>query len=112
MGRVDGRTALITGGSRGIGRAVALELAREGARVAINFSSNEAKAQEVADEINNAGGECIIYKANIANSKDVRAMVDHVHKEFTHLDVLVNNAGITRGFPASQYERRAMGGSD
>jgi acetoacetyl-CoA reductase/3-oxoacyl-[acyl-carrier protein] reductase len=96
MGRIDGRTALITGGSRGIGRAIALELAREGARVAINYASNEAKAQEVADEINNAGGECIIFKANIADAKDVRAMVDHVHKTFTHLDVLVNNAGITR----------------
>ena len=96
MGRVDGRTALITGGSRGIGRAIALELAREGARVAINFASNEAKAQEVADEINGAGGTCILAKANIGDPKEARAMVQRVADEFTHLDVLVNNAGITR----------------
>jgi acetoacetyl-CoA reductase/3-oxoacyl-[acyl-carrier protein] reductase len=96
MGRVDGRTALITGGSRGIGRAIALELAHEGARVAINFASNEAKAQEVADEINGAGGTCILAKANIGDAKEARAMVEKVANEFTHLDILVNNAGITR----------------
>ena len=96
MGRVDGRTALITGGSRGIGRAIALELAREGATVAINYASNEAKAQEVADEINRAGGTCITVKANIGNASEARAMVDRVAGEFTHLDILVNNAGITR----------------
>lgn len=96
MGRVDGRTALITGGSRGIGRAIALELAREGARVAINYASNDAKAQEVADEINAAGGTCILAKANIGDAKEARAMVKNVAEEFTHLDVLVNNAGITR----------------
>ncbi|QDV41445.1 3-oxoacyl-[acyl-carrier-protein] reductase FabG [Stieleria neptunia] len=96
MGRVDGRTALITGGSRGIGRAIALELAREGARVAINFSSNEAKAQEVADEINREGGTCILAQANIGDPKSARAMVQKIADEFTHLDILVNNAGITR----------------
>jgi acetoacetyl-CoA reductase/3-oxoacyl-[acyl-carrier protein] reductase len=96
MGRVDGRTALITGGSRGIGRAVALELAREGARVAINFASNEAKAQEVADEIASFGGTCILAKADIGNAEQARGMVERVANEFTHLDVLVNNAGITR----------------
>lgn len=96
MGRVDGRTALITGGSRGIGRAIALELASEGARVAINYASNDAKAQEVADEINGAGGTCITVKANIGDASEARAMVDKVAGEFTHLDILVNNAGITR----------------
>jgi acetoacetyl-CoA reductase/3-oxoacyl-[acyl-carrier protein] reductase len=96
MGRVDGRTALITGGSRGIGRAIAMELAKEGARVAINYASNDAKAKEVADEINGEGGTCITVKCNIADAKEARAMVEHVASEFTHLDVLVNNAGITR----------------
>ncbi|QEG00766.1 3-oxoacyl-[acyl-carrier-protein] reductase FabG [Stieleria maiorica] len=96
MGRVDGRTALITGGSRGIGRAIALELAREGARVAINFSSNEAKAQEVADEISRGGGTCLLAQANIGDAAEARAMVQKVADEFTHLDILVNNAGITR----------------
>jgi len=96
MGRVDGRTALITGGSRGIGKAIAMELAREGARVAINFASNEARAQETADEIKAAGGTCMMVKANIGDPAEARAMVAQVAEEFTHLDVLVNNAGITR----------------
>jgi acetoacetyl-CoA reductase/3-oxoacyl-[acyl-carrier protein] reductase len=96
MGRVDGRTALITGGSRGIGRAIALELAREGAKVAINYARNEAKAQEVADEIIGAGGTCITIKGNIGDASEARAMVDRAASEFSHLDILVNNAGITR----------------
>jgi acetoacetyl-CoA reductase/3-oxoacyl-[acyl-carrier protein] reductase len=96
MGRVEGRTALVTGGSRGIGRAIALELAREGAKVAINFSSSESKAREVAEEITKLGGTCILAQANLANPKEARAMVEKVANEFTHLDVLVNNAGITR----------------
>lgn len=96
MGRVEGRTALVTGASRGIGRAIAIELAREGAKVAVNFVSNEAKAQQVADEITKLGGTCLLAQANIANAKEARAMVEKVAKEFTHLDVLVNNAGITR----------------
>jgi NAD(P)-dependent dehydrogenase (short-subunit alcohol dehydrogenase family) len=96
MGRVDGKTALVTGASRGIGRAIAIELAREGAKVAINYSSNESKAKGVAEEINNLGGTAILCKANIGNSKEARAMVETVAKEFNHLDILVNNAGITR----------------
>ena len=96
MRRVEGRTALVTGASRGIGRAIAIELAREGAKVAINYSHSDSKAKEVAEEIHELGGVAIIYKADISNSKEVRAMVESVAKEFTHLDILVNNAGITR----------------
>jgi NAD(P)-dependent dehydrogenase (short-subunit alcohol dehydrogenase family) len=96
MKRVDGKTALVTGASRGIGRAVALELVREGAKVAINYSSSVGKAKELAEEIKEMGGTAIIYKADVGNSKEARAMVEAVAKEFTHLDILVNNAGITR----------------
>jgi acetoacetyl-CoA reductase/3-oxoacyl-[acyl-carrier protein] reductase len=96
MKRVEGRTALVTGASRGIGRAIALELAREGARVAVNYSSNEAKANEVAGEIEKLGGKCLLVKANIGDAKEARGMVKHVADQFGHLDVLVNNAGITR----------------
>jgi acetoacetyl-CoA reductase/3-oxoacyl-[acyl-carrier protein] reductase len=96
MGRLDGKTALVTGGSRGIGRAIVLELARQGARVALNYQSSDAKAQEVADEVNNAGGACVLAKANIAVPQEARAMVKRVADQLGHLDVLVNNAGITR----------------
>jgi acetoacetyl-CoA reductase/3-oxoacyl-[acyl-carrier protein] reductase len=96
MGRLNGKTALITGASRGIGRAIALELAREGAKVALNYQSNEAKAQEAAAEIKQFGGTCILARANLADPKEARALVKRVATEFGRLDVLVNNAGITR----------------
>ncbi len=96
MGRIEGKTALVTGGSRGIGRAIAVELAREGARVAVNYASNEAKAQEVAEEISALGEKCLLVQANVGKANEARAMVDKVANEFGHLDVLVNNAGITR----------------
>jgi acetoacetyl-CoA reductase/3-oxoacyl-[acyl-carrier protein] reductase len=96
MGRLEGKTAIVTGASRGIGRAIALELAREGAKVAVNYQSSDAKAQEVADEIARQGGTCLLAKANLAVPQEARAMVKRVADAFTHLDILVNNAGITR----------------
>jgi acetoacetyl-CoA reductase/3-oxoacyl-[acyl-carrier protein] reductase len=96
MGRLDGKTALVTGGARGIGRAIALELAREGAKVAVNYQNSDAAAQEVADQINKAGGACVLAKANLADPKQARALVKRVAEQFGHLDILVNNAGITR----------------
>jgi acetoacetyl-CoA reductase/3-oxoacyl-[acyl-carrier protein] reductase len=95
MGRLNGKTALVTGASRGIGRAIAIELAREGAKVAVNYASHEGKAQEVKQEIEKLGGMCRIVKANLADAKEARAMVKEVGDAFGHLDILVNNAGIT-----------------
>jgi acetoacetyl-CoA reductase/3-oxoacyl-[acyl-carrier protein] reductase len=96
MGRLEGKTALVTGASRGIGRAIALELAQEGAKVAVNYQNNDAKAQEVADAITKLGGTCLLAKANLANPQEARTMVKRVASQFGRLDVLVNNAGITR----------------
>ncbi|MGE0758739.1 MAG: 3-oxoacyl-ACP reductase family protein [Pirellulaceae bacterium] len=96
MGKLDGKTALVTGASRGIGRAIVMELAREGAKVALNYQSSDAKAQETADEIAKWGGTCLLAKANLADPKEARAMVEKVARDLGHLDVLVNNAGITR----------------
>jgi 3-oxoacyl-(acyl-carrier-protein) reductase len=96
MARLDGKTALVTGASRGIGRAIALELAQAGAKVALNYQSSDAKAQAVADEIAKLGGSAMLVKANVSDSQAARAMVKKVASEFGRLDVLVNNAGITR----------------
>ncbi len=96
MGRLDNKVAIVTGASRGIGRAIALELAHEGAQVALNYQSSDARAQEVADEIASFGGTCMLAKANVADPHEARAMVKRVAEQFGRLDILVNNAGITR----------------
>ena len=96
MGKLDGKVALVTGASRGIGREIAIELAREGAKVAINYQSSDERAQEVADEIAKYGGTCMLAKADVAHPQDARAMVKRVVDHFGRLDALVNNAGITR----------------
>lgn len=93
---LDGKTALVTGASRGIGRAVALALAAAGARVAINYAGNVKAAEEVKAAVETAGGTAILCQADVADSAAVEAMVAAVAKEFGTIDILVNNAGITR----------------
>ena len=93
---LDGKVALVTGASRGIGRAIALKLAAEGAKVAINYAGNTAKAEEVKAEIEKNGGEAILVQADVADSAAVEAMVDATVEAFGQIDILVNNAGITR----------------
>ena len=93
---LDGKVALVTGASRGIGRAIALRLAEEGAKVAINYAGNTARAEEVRNEIESRGGEAFLVQADISDSKAVEAMVSQVAERFGQLDILVNNAGITR----------------
>lgn len=93
---LTGKVALVTGASRGIGRAIALTLAEAGADVAINYSGNEAKAMEVVAEVEKLGRKAIAIKANVANAQEVEDMVNQVLDSFGKLDILVNNAGITR----------------
>ncbi len=94
--RFEGKVALVTGASRGIGRAIALALAAEGADVAVNYAGSEAAAKEVAAEIEAMGRKAFVIQADIASTEASTAMVDAVVKEFGRIDVLVNNAGITR----------------
>jgi 3-oxoacyl-[acyl-carrier protein] reductase len=93
---LNGKIALVTGASRGIGRAIALEYGKNGATVVVNFLGNVEKANEVVNEIEALGGKAIAYKTDVANSSDVTKMFDDVTKEFGKIDILVNNAGITR----------------
>lgn len=96
MGRLDGKIALVTGASRGIGRAIAVQLARDGARVAINYRSGEAEAHAVANQIKEAGAECLVLRADVSNPKEARTLIANVLERWGRLDILVNNAGITR----------------
>jgi 3-oxoacyl-[acyl-carrier protein] reductase len=93
---LEGKAALVTGASRGIGREIALELARQGANVAVNYSGSESKANEVVDEIKALGREAIAIKCDVSNSEEVAAMVKGTIDNFGKLDILVNNAGITK----------------
>jgi 3-oxoacyl-(acyl-carrier-protein) reductase len=92
--KLKDRTALVTGASRGIGRAIALALAEEGADVAINYVSSEAAARDVADQITKMGRRALLAQADVGDYPDTFRMAQHVLKEFGHLDILVNNAGI------------------
>jgi 3-oxoacyl-[acyl-carrier protein] reductase len=92
--RLEGRKALVTGGSRGIGRAVAQALAEEGADVAVNYVSSEAAARDVADHIRKMGRNAILAQADVSDYPDTFRMAQDVLRDFGHLDILVNNAGI------------------
>ncbi|TYR82689.1 3-oxoacyl-[acyl-carrier-protein] reductase [Priestia megaterium] len=93
---LQGKVAVVTGASRGIGRAVALELGRLGAKVVVNYAGSEAKALEVVDEIKGYGTDAIAIQANVADADSVQAMIKETISSFGSLDILVNNAGITR----------------
>jgi 3-oxoacyl-[acyl-carrier protein] reductase len=94
--RLEGKVALVTGASRGIGREIAFELAREGASVAVNYAGSEAKALELVEEIKALGRDAFAIQADVSNSDSVNDMVKETVERFGKLDILVNNAGITK----------------
>lgn len=96
MGKLDGKSAIVTGGARGVGRAVALAFAREGANVAINYTKSDEAAKAVVAEMEAMGRKGLAFKVDVAVRSDVKAMVDEVIAKFGGVDILVNNAGITK----------------
>ena len=94
MNRLKDQVAIITGASRGIGRSIAEVFANEGARVVINYNSEDAKASEVAKGIEKKGGQAICIKSNVSNSQDVKRLVNTTLEKFGRIDILVNNAGV------------------
>jgi 3-oxoacyl-[acyl-carrier protein] reductase len=98
----EGRTAVVTGGARGIGRAISVMLARDGANVAINFARNEAAARETLDMVIQQGARAIIKAADVAVPEEVEALITTVRSELGPIDLLVNNAGIAESIPHSQ----------
>ena len=93
--KLNGKVALITGASRGIGAAIASKLASLGCDVAINYAGNIQKAEETLNSVKAYGVNAQIYQANVANYEEVEAMTKQIIKDFGHLDIIINNAGIT-----------------
>ena len=93
---MEGKVALVTGGARGIGRAIALELAKGGALVVINYNGSQDKAMDLKQEIESRGGRAEIYQCNVSDFAKCEELVQGIVKQFGSLDILVNNAGITK----------------
>jgi 3-oxoacyl-[acyl-carrier protein] reductase len=101
---LSGKVALVTGASRGIGRAIALALANAGAAVTVNYRENGAMADEVVQEIEKGGGKAVCWRADVGDTGQAEELVEGVASRFGHLDILVNNAGIVRDLLLLQME--------
>ncbi|MGB3221841.1 MAG: SDR family oxidoreductase [Desulforhopalus sp.] len=99
---MKGKIAVVTGGSRGIGREIALECGRRGAVVAVNYSSDDEQAQQVVRHITGNGGQSHAFRANLARVEEVESLFDQVESHFGEIDILINNAGIMENRPIEQ----------
>lgn len=102
---LNNKVALVTGGGTGIGKAVSLELARRGARVAVNYSKSEVEAKETVNIIVNQGGQGIAVQADVSKDQEVRSMVNLITQHFGTVDLLVNNASITKHIALGDLEK-------
>jgi 3-oxoacyl-[acyl-carrier protein] reductase len=107
---LSGKIALVTGASRGLGRAIALRLAQDGAAVGVNYRERAAEAEAVAQEIRSKGGKAIALQAHVADAAQVRSMVERTSKELGPVDILINNAGVLRRGDLGDFEWSQMEG--
>jgi enoyl-[acyl-carrier protein] reductase III len=106
MFQLEGKVALITGGSRGIGRAIAIKLAKNGVHVVVNYVRHRRDAESTAQEVESCGVRCLVVKANVANDEDVGSMFDSIGKEFGELQIMVSNAASGVLKPALELSSR------
>ncbi|MBK8268107.1 MAG: 3-oxoacyl-[acyl-carrier-protein] reductase [Planctomycetes bacterium] len=106
MGVLDGKISLVTGGSRGIGRAISIALAEAGSDIAINYAHNRERAEEVAAVITKLGRKAMVFHGDVSKTEDNDRMVDEVFKAFGSVQIVVNNAGITRDKSFVKMDRK------
>ena len=110
MTTLSGKNALVTGASRGLGRAIAGRLARDGAAVAVNYRQHAAEAESLVEAIRSRGGKAIAIQANVGDASQVRSMVERASRELGPLDILINNAGVMRRGDLSDFDYSQMEG--
>lgn len=106
MKKLDGKVAVVTGSSRGIGKAIALEFARNGAKVVINYVKSKEEANKVVDEIKKIGTDAIAIMTDVSDEKQVKRLFVEAAKKFGRIDILVNNAGVYIHNEASEFDER------
>src|SRR5687768_1910268 len=105
MNGLEGKVAIVTGASRGIGAGIARKLAAQGAKVVVNYTRNEERANQVAADIQRAGGEVLVERADMADEAQVQRLFEKTDARFGRLDILVNNAGVLEMLPIEAVDR-------
>src|SRR5258706_690825 len=108
MGKLDGKIALVTGASKGIGAGVALSLANEGAAVAVNYASDREGADRVVEKIKAAGGKAIAVQGDVTSPEEIDRFFSDTAKQFGNVDILVNNAGVYAWLPLQDVNEKEV----